>query len=280
MKLIKLHCSFCRKELTRTNGRINEAKKFGWKPYCSLTCEGKLLSKRVIFLCARSGCNKKFFRARHEMRSVALYCSRRCAVIVNNTKSPKRKAIVRQCLSCNKTFKSNSTYCSVPCRSKGQIISGEKICEQIKDFHHANGRIPVKREFLHYSAARDRFGNWNNAVRAAGFKPNPILFAEKHIANDGHQCDSFAEKIIDDWLTSKRLYHERSVPYPEEKRLTADFVVGSRWIEFFGLAGELKAYDALVKKKRQLARKRHLSFVALYPKDLFPTNHLSKILKV
>lgn len=279
MRLIKLHCTFCKKALTRTEARVNEAKKFGWKPYCSFTCQGKALSNRAIFQCARSNCNKKFFRTPNNTRSVALYCSRRCAVIVNNIKFPKRKALIRRCLSCDKEFKSNSAYCSVPCKTKDQIISSEEICEQIKDFHHTHGRIPVKREFPHYSAARDRFGNWNSAVSAAGFKPNSVLFSEKHTANDGHPCDSFAEKIIDDWLTSKGLRHQRSVPYPGEKRLTADFVVGKRWIEFFGLAGELREYDTLVKKKKRLAQKRRLSFVALYPKDLFPKNRLSQILK-
>ncbi len=280
MKSVKLHCTWCKKEFTRAKGRVSEAKRFGWKSYCSFICQGKALSKRVTFSCARSGCNKKFFRSPHEIRSTALYCSRRCAAIINNQRRPKKKALMSQCAHCHNSFEGTWTYCSVACKNHNQTISTERISQKIKDFYHTNGRIPLKREFLHAKAARYRFGTWNHAIEAAGFKPNPVLFAEKHIANDGHACDSFAEKIIDDWLTSKRLRHKRSVPYPDEKRLTADFVVGNRWIEFFGLAGELKQYDALVKKKQQLARKYRLPFVALYPKDLFPINHLSTILKV
>ena len=56
-----------------------------------------------------------------------------------------------------------------------------------------------------YGEAREIFGSWNNAVEAAGFKPNPVLFAEKHTADDGHHCDSLAEKIIDDWLNSQKI---------------------------------------------------------------------------
>ena len=49
-----------------------------------------------------------------------------------------------------------------------------------------------------YKTARYLFGSWNNAVKASGLKPNPVMFSEKQIANDDHVCDSLAEKIIDD----------------------------------------------------------------------------------
>jgi hypothetical protein len=37
---------------------------------------------------------------------------------------------------------------------------------------------------------------------------------KKYIAKDGHKCDSFAEKIIDDWLYSNNVEHQRNIPYP------------------------------------------------------------------
>ncbi len=129
-----------------------------------------------------------------------------------------------------------------------------------------------------YKEARRIFGSWNAAIAAAGFKPNPVMFANKYVASDGHVCDSFAEKIIDDWLASRYITHTRNVPYPEDKRLTADFVVGKHWIEFFGLAGELKEYDRLVRRKKNLSRKYHMNLIALYPNDLFPKNRLEKVL--
>ena len=158
---------------------------------------------------------------------------------------------------------------------KKYIING------IKSFYKSKKRIPVKREMYGtYKKARMSFGTWNNAVAAAGFKPNPVLFAEKQIANDGHHCDSLAEKIIDDLLASKGIAHQRSVPYPNDKRLTADFVIGKRWIEFFGLAGEIKNYDHLMKRKREIAKKNHIRLIELYPRDLFPKNQLQEILKI
>jgi len=133
-------------------------------------------------------------------------------------------------------------------------------------------------EFFHYNAARDRFGNWNKAIIAAGFTPNPVLFSRKHIAKDGHTCDSFAEKIIDDWLFEKNIAHERNKKYPDNPKLTTDFVTEKYWIEFFGLIGELKEYDKVLRKKYKLAKKYDLPFKAVYPKDIFPINRLSEII--
>ncbi len=131
-----------------------------------------------------------------------------------------------------------------------------------------------------YREAREFFGSWNNAIKVVGFTPNPILFAKKQRAYDGHQCDSLAEKIIDDWLDEKNIKHERNIKYPSNPKLTADFVTKHYWIEFFGLFGEMDDYDALVKEKQKLARKYKLPLIELYPKDLFPVSRLSeKLLK-
>lgn len=147
---------------------------------------------------------------------------------------------------------------------------------QIKNFVTTNGRIPYKREVEHYHAFRLRFGNWNDAIKAAGFDPNPVMFANKHIAKDGHRCDSFAEKIIDDWFFERKIEHRRSCPYPGNKGFTCDFVIGNKWIEFFGLSGELGQYDKLMRRKINLVRRYKLNLVKIYPKDLLPISNLKE----
>lgn len=57
-----------------------------------------------------------------------------------------------------------------------------------------------------------------------------------------HFCDSIAEKLIDDYLFEKDINHTRNIPYPEGT-YTADFKIGTKLIDFFGLAGEHKRYD-------------------------------------
>jgi transposase len=152
----------------------------------------------------------------------------------------------------------------------------KQIIQFIKTFYATNGRIPYKKEATYYKASRNRFGTWNNAIKAAGYDPNPVRFANKYIANDGHRCDSLAEKIIDDWLYAKNIPHETKVPY-YQNRMTADFKVNDYLIEFFGLKGQVKSYDRLVKEKEKLWKKRKLKAIAIYPEDLFPKSRLEKV---
>ena len=133
--------------------------------------------------------------------------------------------------------------------------------------------------YVIYKPARIAFGTWNKAVKAAGFKPNQLKFTHKYIANDKHVCDSLAEKIIDDWLFARKINHLRNFPYPGNQRFTVDFKVNDYWIEFFGLSGQLKRYDELKSLKIARAKKNHLKLIKIFPKDLFPDNHLDKTLK-
>ncbi len=155
----------------------------------------------------------------------------------------------------------------------------EDLIRKIKQFHVKNGRIPLKREFNSLRVFRDHFGSWNNAIIAAGFEPNPILFAKKFVSRDGHHCDSFTEKIIDDWFYEREVRHQRNWKYVGTK-MTADFFIEPDVVvEFFGLAGAQKEYDALIQKKREFCEENQFQLLELYPKDLFPQNHLAEIFR-
>lgn len=130
-----------------------------------------------------------------------------------------------------------------------------------------------------YKTARELFGSWNKTIEAAGFKPNPVMFSNKYIAKDGHKCDSLAEKIIDDWLYSRNIQHQRNIPYPGS-RYTTDFFIKNSLVEFFGLNGELAEYDRNTKIKERLAKKHKFNLIKIYPKDLFPKNRLLEIIKI
>ena len=249
MRPVALKCWWCKRKVYRSVGRINEAKKSGWKTYCSIECQKRSLSKSREFYCARSDCNKVFLRAPHDIRSTTLYCSQSCAATVNNSRYPKRKTAIFQCPSCHKMFKGRQIYCSKVCKNQSQTIAGPDIIRKIREFYKKHSRIPLKIEFRHYGAAKDRFGSWNKAIVAAGFNPNPVMFAQRYTANDGHECDSLAEKIIDDWLTENNIAHKRKIPYPSSRTLTADFLIDNKLTEYFGLAGVLKNYDKLIQKK-------------------------------
>lgn len=305
MSTLSVICSNCGGAYDRPAKRVYEAQRFGWKSYCSSLCLSKGRLKRAVVTCGNPLCNKEFEKVISEL-CIHNYCSRSCSAKVNNLRICRDKfykingevrklnnfeiikklSHLRICPTCKIEFKGDRKYCSKECiiypppPHKGKSKYTKQILiEMIQDFVKKNGRIPVKREFTTgYSAVRDIFTNWNNAIIAAGFDPNPVLFANHHIAKDGHKCDSFAEMIIDNYLFSRNIKHEVHAPYPEEKKYSADFKVGDCWIEFFGLAGDHRRYDELRKIKLKLAKKLKLKLIEIYPRDLFPKRNLQKIL--
>lgn len=159
-----------------------------------------------------------------------------------------------------------------------KIHSKDKLLQIIHNYFAERGRIPTKRDLPSIdSTIRRYFGSWNKAIIRAGFEPNPVLFANRHEASDGHICDSFAEKIIDDWLYHRDIGHEKSVRYPDSK-LKSDFLVGDVYIEFFGLHGSSVKYDRYMEQKLKMIKERDLKLLDLYPKDLFPKSKLDEVL--
>lgn len=274
-----VRCISCNKEINRPTGRVNEAKKFGWNSYCSKECQSKFKNLCITTKCYRSDCDKVVTRCRNQFRKFGVaFCSRRCAALVNNKKYPRERGITKICIHCSNPFKSRKKYCSLECKNNDAIIPQGVLLGKIKEFFSKEGRIPFKNEIGNYHAIRSRFGSWNKAIKAAGLKPNPVMFANRHIAKDGHECDSLAEMIIDDWMFARKIAHKRRVYYPGNNRLTADFMIGNVWIEFFGLFGNHERYDQLRKLKLKTAKIHKLKLIGIYPKDLFPENKLAQVL--
>lgn len=274
-----VRCTYCNKRVFKTNQRYNESLKKGYRPFCSPKCISDSMKKRKIYKCSRRGCENEFIRNPSDKNTTGnFYCCHRCnAIVVNSKRVLKPKP---NCKICLRQIERGKIYCSVKCHAQGQEIPKEEIISWIKEYFMRNNRIPTKSECPQYNATRRNFGTWNKAIIACGFDPNPILFAKKHVAMDGHKCDSLAERIIDDWLFRRKINHERSVPYPSFEKYTADFVVGNKWVEYFGLSGSLKRYDYLKNRKIRIAKKLKLDLIKLYPKDLFPKGNLDERLKM
>lgn len=274
----RVNCSLCKEEYFKDTRHINENLKLGHNFFCSPVCQYSFKNKQQELVCKNRGCKNKFKRAPHSI-SIHNFCSHSCAAIFNNFKKwgPKKpKRLLTKAKKTKIRMKAHRNYWQ-----RYWLTHGESyIISKIQNFVRLNGRIPVKREMWGiYHPARKFFGTWNNAIEAAGFKPNPILFAKHHLANDGHICDSLAEKLIDDYLFQRKIVHERNVPYPK-KEYTADFKIGNRIIEYFGLAGEHKRYDQLRRIKQRIVKRYKLQFTEIYPKDLYPHSKLSSILQV
>jgi len=284
--MVEVTCSYCRKVYLRSQNRVNEAIKFNWKPYCSLKCLKLGRIRQKTFSCSNPSCTKTFKRLEKEIsQSGKVFCSQSSAAITSN-KDRALKTPKKYCLNpaCKKIIPNKNIYCSVKCQMAlvkfSDVEYKARIIDRIQKFYRENKRIPFKQEMWGiYQPSRRLFGTWNKTIVAAGFIPNPVKFANKYIANDGHKCDSLAEKIIDDWLTARKIKHERNVLYGL-KKYTADFKVGDTYIEFFGLHGELESYDVFMKNKLNYIRMKKLKIISIFPKDLFPKCTLEQKLKI
>lgn len=207
------------------------------------------------------------------------FCSMRCRTIFHNRLRFEPRKTCKRIGCSNKVSQRHSIYCSQDCsaldRRKSHNHFKNKTLNGIKLFVDQHDRIPTKREVhdLHSSAKR-AFGTWNKAIVAAGFEPNPVMFSKRFMANDGHWCDSLSEKILDDWLFSRNIFHQINYPYPGKRKLTVDFKIGDYWIELFGLTGQLKKYDQQKQEKLEIAKKFHLKLIPIHLSDIFSPDKL------
>ena len=277
-----MKCQICNLQFFKELRRYNESIKFRWSFYCSRECFNRSKYTQQILRCSNPACIKEFSREQGDINPLgANFCSRTCANLINTKKYVRKSGRkLTNCVVCSKQFPGPNKCCSPACRKillESLILTKEDILAQIRDFYSKYERIPLKIEFSHTKAARGLFGSWNKTILAAGFIPNPVKFAKKYKAQDGHMCDSFSERIIDDWLFKMQIPHKVHVRYADSKFL-ADFVIDEKIVEFIGLEGELENYDRSLKKKRELWKDRGIHVIEIYPKDLFPTNRLKLIL--
>ncbi len=288
---VKVKCAFCGKEFFRKKGQFKEAKKFGWKQYCSWKCLTKDKIKRQVLFC--ENCGKHFERTPCGV-SPHNYCSHSCAMIMNNKRYPRKnglKPILKTCRICGNQYKKssgNKKYCSMKCRSEAKRCTPEELLSIIKKTARKLKRAPARRELDSITKSCIKvFGSWNNAVLAAGFTPNRShnnRMYKRSIAKaqDGHLCDSISELLIDNWLYKNSIPHERNAHYPETNHRT-DWELPNRnrkiFIEYFGLTNDSPRYDRAVEEKKKLCEKHKIFLIPIYPKDLYPKNFLEDNLK-
>ena len=117
------------------------------------------------------------------------------------------------------------------------------------------------------------FGQWLDALKAAGLVSADAArgtYGIRCLAADGHQCESLAEKNIDDWLWRHGVPHERAPGYPHST-LEADWAVGDALVEYWGIGG-VEDYDAKAEAKRAIARSAGIRLIEIGPEDLYNPN--------
>lgn len=86
---------------------------------------------------------------------------------------------------------------------------------------------------------------------------------------DGHKARSRDERVIDDWLWSNGILHERE---PKLKGMRPDWRVGDVYVEYWGMAGQ-QGYEARREEKLALYKRRRLKLVELFPEDVSCLEH-------
>ena len=301
-------CTYCGNSFLRRTSQVNEAKKQGWKTFCSLKCQKAYRTKRKRMRCITcskpiSVQNSVFIKS----ISKKFFCSHSCAAKHSNigrkhkrsTKNKIKQTLRRinniegllsknkSCPVCNKKFYSGiKTCCSVRCSQILRVgllpMNKKELIEYIKQYFVVEQTAPSSKRVKHrvVKAAIKYFGSWNKCMQALKIPPNvQWIRKNKIICEDGHVAESISEKIIDNWLTRKRIKHERFKPYPEG-RFLCDFYLPDMclWLEFFGLAGQNKEYDKKILHKRMLAKKHGLVLAEVYPKDLYPVFNMELVL--
>lgn len=122
----QINCSYCTNVFLRSSRQINEANKYGWSQYCSQECQSSSKNTQQYVRCSNNRCSKIFKRVKSHILATT-YCSRSCAVVINNSKFPKNPAEIKYCVICMKEFISKKKYCSLACKFKGQEHSMEYI---------------------------------------------------------------------------------------------------------------------------------------------------------
>lgn len=282
-RLIKIHCNYCGKVFFREFRWVKYNQKCQLNNFCSKFCGFKFKKTGELLTCENGNCNKIFYKPKRFISSHN-YCSRSCAVAVNNSKAPKRKAKIKKCKLCGYPFKASKglSYCSVRCYFLTRsTYTKDDLIQTIRKTSEKLGRIPAKREVTRLAERSIHlFGSWNKAILAAGFEPNRshnhrMYRQTKTKAVDGHICDSVSEALVDNWLTQNKISHTRNYSYPNSRH-KADWALldGKIFIEYFGLAKDSPRYDRNIKKKKILCNKAGIKLVGIYPEDLYPSKNL------
>lgn len=127
-----------------------------------------------------------------------------------------------------------------------------------------------------YKTYKETFGSWLKALISANILEDgkqPSAFGIRCVANDGHECLSLSEKVIDDWLSEHNIPHEKEPFYPyhvflnPSGRMRADWKVDRHLIEYAGLMDEPE-YAAKMETKQEIASEFGLSLIVIEPEDI------------
>lgn len=121
-----------------------------------------------------------------------------------------------------------------------------------------------------------KFGGVQKVCQALGieinFDPEKAFNHFTCNAEDGHFCYSKNEKIIDDWLYSHGVQHEKEVHYPyhekyNQSNYVCDWLCGDIYLEYAGMMN-IARYARSIQNKKALAGDLGLKLEILLPENI------------
>lgn len=307
-----VRCDLCGKEFEKEVRAINEARRGGYRTFCSKECHHNAKSKTEKRQCDTCGVEIEVQRnAIVGSKTGRFYCSGSCAAKTNNlgrvrtdeSRGKTSKALfgkrrngegdswaTANCLVCGKKFKyltsRDRIMCSVKCSQLYQFgvlpYSKEEVVEMVGSLIVQFGQAPSSKlvERKLFSAAVRFFGSWNKLIRELGCKPNSQWVRFKPTCRDGHKADSISEMLVDNWLFERGIRHERRKAYPEG-RYTCDFYLPDMdlWVEYFGIDNR-HWYQETMRVKEDMAKRHGLKLIGILPVHLYPEVKLGEMLGI
>lgn len=130
--------------------------------------------------------------------------------------------------------------------------------------------VKILNEMPSFDGYKKVYGSWLQALDAAGVIEGGIRKTSRGyacLAKDGHECFSLGEKIIDDYLYTHNIPHEKEPYYPGGRKFRADWKVGLYFIEFWGLEGD-EDYDKKIEEKKSTAHQYQIPLIEINVEDL------------
>lgn len=185
-----------------------------------------------------------------------------------------------------KTYNNALTSLNLKLNAVSQY-SDDFLQSEINRFVKENGRVPRIHEFNNseypsFWCYQSRFGSWNNAIKAYGYKINDSN--RKYILDNGEICCSSYEHQISTWLMKNNIRYERDIKYCDfidnyKGKMNCDYkIYYNNEIWYVEMAGfynysdkrskEETMYSIKLSYKKKLLKRQGVNYLIIYPRDI------------
>lgn len=158
----------------------------------------------------------------------------------------------------------------------GRNKSKEDLIKDLKTMAEELDRTPSQNDIRFFKCMAcsakfaKEFGSWNEAIKAAGLKPNSKVY----YSTKGEKCYSYYELLFTNMFEDNNIKYTKEDYYkdymPIEERYRFDYKIEMNnqtyFVEIFGITCR-EDYQDRIKTKIELCRRYNIDLIEVYPKD-------------